>query len=121
MIVPPFSPQSVCLPSTKITLLIRTDMPNNIIRQPHDLISSSIRHLAEALCLSLVLECVAGEVNAGSMHVCLDDDIDATDTVEMDFFVLVLAPVAHADEVFALGVEFLVAFDEDGVFREGSC
>lgn len=52
------------------------------------------------------------------MDVCFDDDVDAADAVEGDFFVLVAAPVTHEGHVFAIGGELLVAFSEDDVLRQ---
>ena len=43
------------------------------------------------------------------MDVRFDEDVDAADAVEVDFFVFVVAPVAEFDEVGPSGVVFLVA------------
>ena len=45
-------------------LLLRIDMPNDIIRQAHDLVPSAVRHGREPFRVGLVLEGVAGEVYA---------------------------------------------------------
>ena len=49
------------------------------------------------------------------MDISLDNDIDTTNPVEFDLFILVVSPVAHADKVGAAGLEFLVAFGQDGI------
>lgn len=51
----------------------------------------------------------------GTVNVSLDEDVDTTNAVQLDLFVLVLAPVAHANQVCAAGVVLLIAFGEDGV------
>ena len=84
-------------------------MPHDIIRQPDDLVPGALRHLREALGFGLVFKGVAGEVDAGAMHVGFDEDVDAADAVELDFFVFVLTPVAHACHVGAVGAVFFVA------------
>ena len=43
------------------------------------------------------------------MHICLDHDVHATDTIELDFLVLVLTPVAHPCHVLAVRLVLLVA------------
>lgn len=45
-------------------LLLRIDMPDDIIRQSVHLVSSALGHLRETLGFSLVFERVAGEVDA---------------------------------------------------------
>ena len=44
-------------------LLIGIDVPDDVIRETDDLIPGSLGHLGKALCLGLVLERVAGEVD----------------------------------------------------------
>lgn len=85
-------------------------MPNDVIRQSPYPIPCSLRHLSKSFRLGLVLEGIAWEINARSVHVGFDDDVDAADTVEGDFFVLIFAPVAHLTHVFALGLELLVTW-----------
>lgn len=94
-------------------------MPDDVIWQAKHAVSCALCHFREAFGLGLVLECVAGEVDAGAMDVCFDDDVDAADAVEGNFFVLVGAPVAHLGHVAAVGGELLVAFCEDDVFPDG--
>lgn len=45
------------------------------------------------------------------MYITLNEDVHAADTVEWDFFVFVLSPVAHLGHVDALGLVFFVAWD----------
>jgi hypothetical protein len=92
------------------------NVPNNIIWQTIDTVSSAFGHLREALGLGLVLKGVAGEVDARAMHVCFDNDVDAADAVEGYFFVFVGIPVAHEGHVLAVGGKLLVSFCEDDVF-----
>jgi hypothetical protein len=99
--------------------LFGIDMPDHIVRQAIHAVSSALRHLRETLGFSLVLEGVAREVDAGAVHVGFDDDVDAADAVEGDFFVFVGSPVAHEGHVFAVGGELLVAFCEDDGFGKG--
>jgi hypothetical protein len=107
--------------SRSITLLLgRIDMPDHVVWQSIHTIASALGHLCEALSLSLVLESVTGEVDAGAMDVCFHDDVDAADAVEQDFDVLVGAPVAHERHVLAVRVVLLVTFGEDdGLFQCG--
>ena len=91
-------------------LLIRIDMPHNIIRQSVNTIPCSLGHLCKSFCFGLVFERVGGEVDAGAVDVCFDEDVDTTDAVEWDLDVLVLAPVTHFGHVDAAGVVFFVAW-----------
>ena len=50
-------------PSGVLVLFIRINMPDNIVRQPNDLIPSLLGHPREPFCLGLVLESVRGEVD----------------------------------------------------------
>ena len=45
-------------------LLLGVDVPDDVVRQSHDLVPGSLGHLGEALRLGLVLEGIAGEVDA---------------------------------------------------------
>jgi hypothetical protein len=45
-------------------LLLRIDMPDDVVRKTDDLVACSLGHLSETLGLGLVFECVAWEVNA---------------------------------------------------------
>lgn len=84
------------LPPLQIPLLLlRINMPHDIIRQSHDTIARAIRHGRETLGISLVLESVAREIDAGSVHIGFDQDVDAADAVEVDFLFGILVPVAH--------------------------
>jgi hypothetical protein len=95
--------------------LFGIDMPDDIVWQTIDTVSSTFGHLREAFGLGLILEWIAGEVDARAVYVCFDNDVDAADAVERNFFVLVGVPVAHEGHVFAVGGELLVAFCEDDV------
>lgn len=45
-------------------LLIRVNVPDDIVGQSEHAVARALRHLGEAFCLGLVLECVGGEVDA---------------------------------------------------------
>ena len=45
-------------------LLVRIDMPHDVVGQAKNLVPSPLRHLRETFGLGLVFEGVAGEVNA---------------------------------------------------------
>ena len=51
-----------------------------------------------------------------TVHIPLDQNIHATDTVKRDLDVFVLAPIAHFGHVFAIRVVLLVALGEHDVF-----
>ncbi len=92
-------------------------MPNDIIRQPNHPKPGPLRHGREPLRIGLVLERVAGEIDAGAVDVRLDEDVDAADAVEGDFGVEVLLPlvgggVGHPVEGGAVGAVFFVAWGE---------
>jgi len=84
-------------------------MPNNVIRQAKDAVTGAPRHLGEAFCLGLVLEGVAGEIYAGAVDICLDDDVDAADAVKRHFDVFIGAPVAEEGHVLTVRGILLVA------------
>jgi len=84
-------------------------MPNDIIRQPHNLIPSTPRHLSEALGLSLILKGVARKIDAGAVDVGFDHNVDAADAVEGELGVFVGVAVAEAGEVGAVGGVLFVA------------
>lgn len=46
-------------------------MPHNIIRQAYNLITRSLGHLRKSFRFSLVLECIAREINALSFQLAL--------------------------------------------------
>lgn len=46
------------------TLLVGVDMPHDVVGEADDLEACPLGHLGEALCLRLVFEGVAGEVDA---------------------------------------------------------
>lgn len=50
----------LCIPR----LLVRIDMPHHVIRQSEDAVAGALGHFREAFCFGLVLEGVAGEVDA---------------------------------------------------------
>lgn len=45
-------------------LLVRINVPHNVVRETNDLLSSTLGHLCESLSLGLVLESVRREVDA---------------------------------------------------------
>lgn len=44
------------------------------------------------------------------MHVSLDENVHASNAVQLRFFVLVRSPVAHQGKIFAICPELLVSF-----------
>ncbi len=48
----------------------------------------------------------------GSVHVRFDQDIHASNAVELDLSFFVLPPVAHPCKIFAMGAVFFVACEE---------
>lgn len=90
-------------------LLIRIDMPHNVIRQPVNTVSSSFSHLREALSLCLVFKRIGREIDAAAVDISFDEDVDAANAVQGDLDVLVLAPVAHFGHVGAAGVVLFIA------------
>lgn len=52
------------------------------------------------------------------MNVCLDQNVDTTNTIQLNLNIFVFAPIPHLTHVFAPSVEFLVAFDNDCVLRQ---
>lgn len=52
------------------------------------------------------------------MNVCLDKNVDTTNTIQLNLNIFVFAPISHLAHVFASSVEFLVAFDNDCVLRQ---
>jgi len=91
-------------------LLLGVDMPHNIVWQAVDTISSSLGHLGEPFGLCLVLKCVAWEVDARSVDIGFDENVDAADAVKLDLLVLVVAPIAHASHVGSSSIVLLVTF-----------
>jgi len=60
-------------PALEVTgLLVRVDMPHDVVRQSDDLVACTLRHLCEAFGFGLVLKGVAREVDAcGARVSCL--------------------------------------------------
>lgn len=52
------------------------------------------------------------------MYVRLDENIDATDAVQLDLFVFVLPPIAELHQVRPASIVLFVALGENGIFRE---
>ncbi len=100
-------------------LLIRINMPNDIVRQTIHTITGSLGHLGKSLRFRLIFKRVARKIDTGAMHVCFYEDIHAADAVEGHLFVLVGPPVAEEGHVPPVCGEFFVAFCEDDVFGEG--
>jgi hypothetical protein len=106
--------------------LVGVSVPYDIVRQAKYFFARTPGHFGEAFCLGLVFKSVRGEVNACDRYVRLkrrklmhckqtfsvdvgfDNNADSSHTVERDFDVLVVAPVAHACHVDTLGLVFLV-------------
>jgi hypothetical protein len=53
------------------------------------------------------------------MNVGLHEDVYTTNTIEFNFFIFVVAPITHGDEIFSAGVVFLIPFSENGIVVEG--
>lgn len=49
------------------------------------------------------------------MNIGLDDNINTTNTVELNFYILVVPPVTHSNEILTTGVVFLVTFRQNCV------
>lgn len=45
-------------------LLVRVNVPDDVVRETVDAVARALCHFGETFCLGLVLECVAGEVDA---------------------------------------------------------
>jgi hypothetical protein len=52
------------------------------------------------------------------MHVCLDEDVDAANTIKLKLNILVFTPVAHSAHIFTSCIKLLVALHNDCVFRQ---
>jgi hypothetical protein len=125
---------NLCRPALEVTgLLIRVDMPHDVVRQTDDLVASTLRHLCEAFGFGLVLKRVAREVDAcghasvalvvsigwggstGTVNIRFDENIDTTNTIELDLLIWVLVAVSHQSHVLALGVVLCIALGENSV------
>ena len=51
------------------------------------------------------------------MHFRFDEDIHASDAVELDLSFFVLPPVVHPCKIFAVGAVFFIACEEGGPVR----
>lgn len=99
-------------------LLFGIDMPDDVIGETINAIACTFCHLGKAFRLCLIFKRVTREVDAGAMHICFDNDVDAADTVESDFLVLVFTPIAHCGHIFALCGIFVVALCKNHVLIE---
>lgn len=105
----------ICFP-VQMRLLVRVDMPHNIVRQANDLVSSTLRHLGKAFGFGLVLESIAGEVYPWAMlalvgartgfstltrsvHIGLDKNVDTSYSIKLNFLVFIVPPVAKLDKI----------------------
>ena len=91
-------------------LLVRIDVPDDVVGQSVDAVAGPLGHFGEALGLGLVLECVGGEVDAGAVHVGFHDDVDAADAVQGDLLMRVGVAVAHLGHVLSVRLVLLVAW-----------
>lgn len=108
--------QLVCLAASEVArLLIRVNVPDDIVRKTVHLVSSTLGHAGESLGFSLVLESVGREVDASPVYISLHEDVDTANTVELNFLILVLSPVTHANQVSATSVVLLVAFSQNSI------
>lgn len=94
-------------------------MPYNIVWKTVNAIARPLGHLRKAFCLSLVLKCIAREVDARTVDICFYNDVDATDAVKGYFFVFVGAPVAHLGHVLAFRGVLFVAYQDVLVGEKG--
>lgn len=53
-------------------LLVRVDMPDNVVGQSDDLVSCPLRHLRESFCFGLVLESITWEVDTLQIRISID-------------------------------------------------
>lgn len=49
------------------------------------------------------------------MHISLDKDVHPANTIQLDLIVLVEPPIAHLGKIFAVRLEFLVAFSNNDI------
>lgn len=113
-------------------LLFGVDVPHDVVWQANDLVACPSRHFGEAFRLGLVLEGVARKVDAwiqvlavcralhtspgkhtGPVDVGLDENVYATDAVELQLLVLVVPPVAHLGHVRPASVILVVAWHRE--------
>lgn len=103
-------------------------MPDNVVGETNDLVACSLGHLGEPFRFGLVFECIGWEVNtcpdvlANALIICLrgeltssvdiglDKNAHATNTVELEFLILVLAPVSLEAHMVSARLELLVAY-----------
>jgi hypothetical protein len=90
--------------------LVSINVPDDIIGQAINTITSALGHLGKAFSLGLILKGVAREVDAGTVDIGFDDYIDAANAVEGYFNVFVFEAVTHCGHVFAVGFVFFVAW-----------
>lgn len=53
------------------------------------------------------------------MNVGLDENVDTTNAVQLNLFILVFSPVTHANHVLSASVILLVALGQDSIGVEG--
>lgn len=49
------------------------------------------------------------------MNIGLDENVDTTNTIKLNLLILVLSPIAHADQVGSTSVVLLVTLGKDSV------
>jgi hypothetical protein len=59
------------------------------------------------------------ESHTGTVDIGLDQNVDTTNAIQLNFLVLVLSPVTHANEISAASVVLLVSFGQDDVRIQG--
>jgi hypothetical protein len=55
------------------------------------------------------------------MNISLNEDVDATNTIQCHLLVFVVPPVSHARHIFTARIVLLVALGKDHVLVERSC
>src|SRR5579859_154746 len=55
-----------------------------------------------------------------SVHIRFDENVDPTNSVQVNLFVLVVSPIAHSGHVSSACVILLIALREDYIFVEAS-
>jgi len=76
-------------------------------------------YLAKTFGLSVLLETEGREVNTRTEDLCLCQNTDTADTVDLHLHVWVTVRVAEVGQMRSPGSVFSVAFDNDSVFVEG--
>ena len=93
--------------------LLSIDMPDNIIREPEDLVAGPFGHLCKTLCLELMFKRITREIDSASVHVRFNHDTDATNSVKRNRFARVFAGGSHVRHMQAVGYDIFVAWKKE--------